>query len=62
VGATPVLARGNAGVEPTDNAEKAIAAKPKALVPWAQTWPGVKVATRGQARAQGTTAKGQTKT
>jgi len=36
VGATPVLARGNAGVEPADDAEKAVAAKPKALVPWAQ--------------------------
>ena len=36
VGATPVLARGNAGVGPADEAEKAVAAKPKALVPWAQ--------------------------
>jgi len=36
MGATPDMAKGNAGVEPTDKAEKAIAAKHKALVPWAQ--------------------------
>ena len=36
VGAAPVLAEGTAGVEPAGKAEKATAAKPEALVPWAQ--------------------------
>ena len=36
VGATPVLAEGITGVEPTSEAEKAITAEPKALAPWAQ--------------------------
>ncbi len=36
VGAAPALAEGTAGVEPAGEAEKATAAKPEALVPWAQ--------------------------
>ena len=42
VGATPALAEGTAGVEPAGEAEKAVAAKPEALVPRAQDKAGVK--------------------
>ena len=35
---------------------------PRRWSPGPKTWPGVKVATRGRARARGTAAKGQTKT
>jgi len=36
VGATPALAEGTTSVKPADKAVTAIAAKPEALVPWAQ--------------------------
>ena len=35
-GITPALAKGTVGIKPTDKTEKAVAAKPEALVPWAQ--------------------------
>ena len=43
VGATPALAEGITGVEPASEAEKAIVARPEALVPWAQDKAGRKV-------------------
>jgi len=36
VGTTPALAEGITGIKPASKAEKAIVARPKALVPWAQ--------------------------
>jgi len=35
-GITPALAKGTVGIKPTNKTEKAVAAKPKALVLWAQ--------------------------
>jgi len=35
-GITPALAKGTVSVKPADETEKAVAAKPEALVPWAQ--------------------------
>jgi len=45
VGITPALAKGTIGVEPADETEKAVAAKPEALVPWAQDKAGHEVKT-----------------
>jgi len=43
VGTTPALAGGNAGVEPAGKAKKAVTAKLKVLIPWAQDKAGHKV-------------------
>jgi len=59
---SPALVKRTAGVEPAGKAEKAVAAKPKALVPWIQDRVRHEIAMRDQARAQGTTAKGLVKT
>jgi len=47
-GVAPDLAESTVGVEPAGEAKKAAAARPEALVPWAQSR---EVATRGRARA-----------
>lgn len=39
VGAALALVEGTASVEPVGEAEKAVAARPEALVPWAQDKP-----------------------
>jgi len=39
-GAIPALAEGTASIEPTSKAERASAAKPKALTPWTQSKAG----------------------
>jgi len=36
MGITPALAKGTVSIKPADKTEKAVAAKPEALVPWAQ--------------------------
>ena len=40
VGAAPALAKGTASIEPASEAERASAAKPKALTPWMQSKAG----------------------